>query len=211
MGVPDSEAPGDSRLEAPDDTDRLDIGAPDAGPADDKFEYLFDSAEDPEAQAEPDPTPQDVTDDWADPPRGQEALTDRFDAFDADTWHFKPAPTPWYQTRQAVLGIILVALAVVALVVAVVLLTVRGPSDEESPSPATSTTTTPTTTTDAPTTATASSELPPPPPPPPAPPPPVESAPAYYPPRYQNRPTKKPEINVTRTPISVAPQPRRPR
>jgi hypothetical protein len=210
--VPDSEASGDSRLDAPVDTDRLDIGVPETEREDDQFEYLWDDPEDPEAQAEPDFAPEHVADDdWADPPNDQETLTDRFDAFDANTWHFKPPPTPWYQTRQAVLGIALVALAVVVLVVAVVLLTVRGPSDEEAPSPATSTSPT----TDAPTTATATSELPPPPPPPlpppPPPPPPAESAPAYYPPRYQNRPTKKPQINVTRSPLSVAPQPRGPR
>jgi hypothetical protein len=136
-------------------------------------------------------------------------LTERFDAFDANTWHFKPPPTPWYQTRQAVFGIALVALAVVALVIAVVLLAIREPSDKQAPRPATSPT--PTTDTTGVTTTSALPPPPPPPPPPPLPPPPTASGPAYYPPRNPPQPTKKPEFNVTRAPLSVAPQPRAPR
>jgi hypothetical protein len=215
--VPESEASGDSRLEVPVDTDRLDTGMPDGEPAEQEFEYLLDEVDELDG-AEPltDPAtdpdglgPDAVGPDWVELTPDPALVTDRFDAFDANTWHFKPAPKPWYQTRQAVVGIALVAFAAVALVVAVVLLAIRGSSDDVPALP-----TSTTGTTDPPTTVTASSELPPPPvlpppPPPPVPPPPTaQSGPAYYPPRTQARPTKKPQQNVTRTPISVAPQPR---
>jgi hypothetical protein len=142
-------------------------------------------------------------DEYADP-------DDHFDAFDANTWHFKAPPTPWYRTRQALIALVAVSAAVVALIVSVVLLAFRGGSGTED-TPATDTSSTPTTAASTPDT---TSALPPPPPPPPetsaspsAPPP------VYNRPRGEQRPTKQPEIGVTRTPvtrtqISVAPQPR---
>jgi hypothetical protein len=133
----------------------------------------------------------------------------RFDAFNANTWHFKAPPPPWYRTRQALIALAAVVAAIVALVVSVVLLAIRGPSDTEE-TPPTDTSSTPTTAASTPDT---TSALPPPPPPPP---PETSSSvapPVYNGPRYQPRPTKPPEIGVTRTPvtrtqISVAPQPR---
>ena len=149
--------------------------------------------------------------------------TGQFDAFNVDTWSFKPAPTPWYRTRQAATVIVAASAAVAAIVVSGVLLVVRGQS--ETVNEVTSSVT-PTVTPTAPTSAApvqvASSEAPsppasPPPPPPPPPPPaetaapPVNPAPNYQAPRVQPRQTKGPEINVTRAPISVAPQQRGPR
>ena len=151
---------------------------------------------------------------------------DGFDAFDESTWDdevFTPvAATPWYRSRQALPLLIASGAAVSALVVSVVLLLVRdsSPGAPPVPSPTTTAVTTPV--------ATATSRQPPPPaPPPPAPPPPPEEAPPQPPavnqapapvirPPARPRQTKEPEIGVTRTqetrsPISVAPQPRRPR
>ena len=45
--------------------------------------------------------PIEFGDDWDPGTAGDAPHDDRFDAFNATTWHFKPAPTPWYQTRQA--------------------------------------------------------------------------------------------------------------
>jgi hypothetical protein len=140
---------------------------------------------------------------------------DRFDAFDMNTWHFEPTPIPWYRTRQATAALVATAAAVVAIVVSGVLLVFRGPIDVNE-----STTVTPTAPTSAPQAPVASTAAPPPELPPPPPPPPsaeqVDPAPTVrYRPTVQPRPTKQPEIGVTRTPatrspISVAPQPRKP-
>jgi hypothetical protein len=149
-----------------------------------------------------------------------------FDAFNDNTWSFKPAPTPWYRTRQALTAIIAASAAVAAIVVAGVLLVFRGSGstvDQVTSS------VTPTAPTSAAPVSVASNKAPPPPlpppppplppPPPPLPPPPppsetaaspVNPAPRYEPPPVQPRQTKGPEINVTRSPISVAPQPRGP-
>ena len=149
-----------------------------------------------------------------------------FDAFNDNTWSFKPAPTPWYRTRQALTAIIAASAAVAAIVVAGVLLVFRGSGstvDQVTSS------VTPTAPTSAAPVSVESSKAPPPPlappppplppPPPPLPPPPppsetaaspVNPAPRYEPPPVQPRQTKGPEINVTRSPISVAPQPRGP-
>lgn len=194
--MPESEGSGESVLDDPVDTDQLGVQEPPTPEPDDEFDYLLGT---PEREPEPESdtaSPQ--------PPGPEDPNFTPFDAFNASTWRFKPAPVPWYRTRPAVAGITAVAIALVALVVAVVLLAFRQPADDEVPAPRTSTT--PATAT--PTTVTAtSSALPPPPPPPP--PPPV-SAPAGGggggP--VGTRPTKKPEINVTRKPISVRPQPR---
>ena len=154
-----------------------------------------------------------------------------FDAFNDNTWSFKPAPTPWYRTGQATTAIIAASAAVAAIVVSGVLLVFRGSGstvDQVTSS------VTPTAPTSAAPVSVASSEAPPPPLPPsppplppspplppplppPAPPPPSETAaspvnpaPRYEPPPVQPRQTKGPEMNITRSPISVAPQPRGP-
>lgn len=139
---------------------------------------------------------------------------DGFDAFDENTWGESFAPVsrpPWHQSRQARTLLIASGAALSAIVVSVVLLVVKGSPVDDNPVPTHETTaaTTPL--------ATASSEPPAPPPPPPPPPPPapsaVNDAPAVVQPTVRPKPTKQPEIGVTRTPvtrqpISVAPQPR---
>jgi hypothetical protein len=149
-----------------------------------------------------------------------------FDAFNINTWNCTPAPKPWYGTRQAVTAIIAASTAMVAIVVSAVLLVFRGEGNTVDD---VTSSVTPTAPTSAAPVEVASSEAPPPPLPPPpetaspppetaSPPPetasPVNTAPSYNP-TYQPRPTKEPEIGVTRTPvirspISVAPQPRGP-
>lgn len=144
---------------------------------------------------------------------------DGFDAFDENTWDqdFTPvSTTPWHRSTQARTLLIASAAAVSAIVISVSLLVFRGPSGGDESSPVDSSTT-PTTTP----LATATSVTPPAPPPPPPPPPPPEpaaenQAPAVVRPSVRPRPTKQPEIGVTRTPatrqpISVAPQQRGPR
>jgi hypothetical protein len=222
----DSDYTGDYRLDEPVDTDRLPIAAhedlaePEPGATADEFGYLLDDpAEDQGPFEGTDPETGELYDDqYTDQYADQygEPDDDRFDAFNANTWHFKAPPPPWYRTRQALIALAAVAAAVVALVVSVVLLALGGPSDTDE-APATDTSPTPTTAASTPDT---TSALPPPSPPPP--PPPATSAssaasvappPVYERPRYEPRPTKPPEIGVTRTPItrtqiSVAPQPR---
>lgn len=146
------------------------------------------------------------------------ALHDRapgtFDAFDADTWYFEPAPEPWYRRRQTLAVWIAVGAAAAALVVSAVLLIVRSPGPEVD-------TTTPT---EAPSTTTAvstertTSRVVPPPPAPETSAGPIDPRPAQTvrPQNPRPRSTRPPEIGVTRTPvtrspISVAPQPRGPR
>jgi hypothetical protein len=138
----------------------------------------------------------------------------RFDAFNDNTWSFAPAPTPWYRTRQATTAIVAVSAAAAAIVVSGVLLVFRGDSGTAHE---VTTSVTPTAPTSAAPLQVASSEAPPPPELPPPPPPPETAAPVNQAPRSnpssQQRPTKAPEIGVTRTPvtrqpISVAPQPR---
>ena len=139
-----------------------------------------------------------------------------FDAFDENTWDedFTPASTePWHRSSQARTLLIASAAALSAIVVSVVLLVFRGSpaADQTGPAQSTPPTTTPL--------ATATSERPPPLPPPPPPPPEpstMNQAPAVVRPTVRPRPTKQPEIGVTRTPatrfpISVAPQQRGPR
>ena len=136
------------------------------------------------------------------PPAGD----DGFDPYNMNTWRFRPAPTPWYRTRPAVVAMVAAGLAASALVVSGVLL-VLGGSGPAPPEPESATPATPTSSAPKPT-----------PPPPPPPPPPeetaaVQQAPAYRPTQRPPRRTKAPEFGVTRTPqtrapISVAPQPR---
>lgn len=148
---------------------------------------------------------------WVDEYADQHAEPDedRFDAFNANTWHFKAPPIPWYRTRQALIALVAVVAAIVALVVSIVLLALGGPSDTDE-APVTDTSSTPTTAASTPDT---TSALPPPPPPPPPETTSSVAPPVYNGPRYEPRPSKPPEIGVTRTPvtrtqISVAPQPR---
>ncbi len=149
---------------------------------------------------------------------GEPKQHDGFDAFDENTWDedFTPvSTTTWHRSSQARTLMIVSAAALSAIVVSVVLLVFRSSpaADESVPSESTPPSTTPL--------ATATSEQPPAPPPPPPPPPPPEpstmnEAPAVVRPTVRPRPTKQPEIGVTRTPvtrlpISVAPQQRGPR
>ncbi|BCI78990.1 hypothetical protein MTY66_06150 [Mycolicibacterium sp. TY66] len=135
-----------------------------------------------------------------------EPTGDTFDAFNTDTWRFREPPPPWYRKKDVRLLLIVVAVAVVALVVSLVVLATRRDSGSDEAPVEPSTTTTTTTTTNAP--VTSSTPSPPPPPPPPAEPPPAAAPPAYHPPAAPPAPTRPPEINVTRMPLSVAPTPR---
>jgi hypothetical protein len=126
-----------------------------------------------------------------------------FDAFDENTWYFEPAPVPWYRSKLAVTALIATVAAAGALVVSGVLLLFRGPDTavDDSTTPVTPT---------APTTVASSESETPEPPPPPPPPPPVTSAEPVAPPAQTfaprtPRPTKQPEIGVTRTPVTRSP------
>lgn len=141
------------------------------------------------------------------PPAGD----DGFDPYNMNTWRFRPAPTPWYRTRPAVVAMVAAGLAASALVVSGVLL-VLGGSGPAPPEPESATPATPTSSAPKPTPTTRPPE-PPPPPPPPEETAAVQQAPAYRPTQRPPRRTKAPEFGVTRTPqtrapISVAPQPR---
>jgi hypothetical protein len=202
------------------------------------FDYLFDDPTDADdssgADAPPEPVaPEDFDyalrddDQWDDPDDNFWSNDSRadgdgsFDAFDANTWYYEPAPTPWYRTKQAMTAFIAVAASTVALVVSGVLLVFRVPSTAGDETPLV----TPTAPSTAAPTQMATSAAPPPPqaPPPQAPPPqvpppqtsaaPIDVAPAetYRPRSPLPRTTKEPEIGVTRTPVtrspmSVAPQ-----
>jgi hypothetical protein len=195
--VAEREASGDFdyRLDDPGEVDGLTSldGVPEATESGD-FDYLFqDPDEDP----------------WEDP-LGEDTDGDGyFDAFNAGTWSFQPLPTPWYRTKQAVTVMIAAAAATAAIVVSGVLLVFHAPSNAVDET----TSVTPTEPTSAAPTESATNA----PEPPPLPPPPPETvaspenpAPIYNSPREEPRQTKAPEINVTRSPMSVAPQPRTP-
>jgi len=194
------------------------------------FDYLWDdqadaaelTGDDLAFEQDPAETPDDLLkgpgdDQWDDPDDnfwdnqpGVVDDDDRFDAFNDTTWSFKPAPIPWYRTKQAMTAIVAASAAMAAIVVSGVLLVFRG---ESSTTTEVTSSVTPTAPTSVAPLQVASSEAPPPAaPPPPAPPPetasPVNQAPRYEAPRVQPRQTKRPEINVTRSPMSVAPQPR---
>jgi hypothetical protein len=124
---------------------------------------------------------------------------------------FKPAPTPWYRTRRALF--VPVAVIAVAVLLSIISMLLRSPAPEDpttvTPTTAPAPSSVPPTSNDV--TATLTSQPAPPAPPPPAtpPPPPAQDAPAYQP-RYQapaESPAPKPEIGVTRSPISVSPKP----
>ncbi|MDP9167724.1 MAG: hypothetical protein M3O32_16950, partial [Actinomycetota bacterium] len=112
----DGEAPGEARLDDPVDgpgdpvdTDRLavDQRTPvDTAGEDAQFGYLLDAdhhdsttglteADEPAVGFAEDPYPQP---EWVEPPPPTEAEEKTFDAFDARTWNFTPAPMPWYRT-----------------------------------------------------------------------------------------------------------------
>ncbi|MFG1934890.1 hypothetical protein ACGFK1_30260 [Mycobacterium sp. NPDC048908] len=195
------------------------------------FDYLWDDQADADGltgddlafDADPAETPDDLLkgpgdDQWDDPDDNfwdnqpdVDAGHDGFDAFNASTWSFKPAPVPWYRTKQAMTAIVAASAAMAAIVVSGVLLVFRGGADGTVPEVTSSVTPTAPTSV-APLQVASSEAAPPPAPPPPAPPPetaaPVNQAPRYEAPRVQPRQTKGPEINVTRSPLSVAPQPR---
>jgi hypothetical protein len=140
------------------------------------------------------------------------------------TLTFKPPPRPWYRTKQATIALVAVASAAVAVPVVLLVLPsgpATRPEESTSVSPKASTSAQPATSSAQPMPTNAPPPLPPPPPPPP--PPPTEdtgSAPADTQPYPWSRPaapepTERPDIGVTRTPvtrapISVAPHPRQP-
>jgi cell division septation protein DedD len=188
------------------------------------FDYLWDDPADAEGLTSDDDAlevqpaeelgspPKDPGDDLWDEPDDNfwdnQLDSGHFDAFNYNTWSFRPAPMPWYRTKQALTAIIAASAAVAAIVVSGVLLVFRGPANTVDK---VTSSVTPTAPTSAPV-AVATSAEPPPPPPPPETASAVNTAPRYNP-TYQPRPTKAPEIGVTRTPvtrlpISVAPQPR---
>ena len=186
------------------------------------FDYLWDDPADADGltseddalevhQADqPGSPPKDPGDDLWDEPDDNfwdnQPDSGHFDAFNNNSWRFEPPPPPWYRTKQALTAILAASAAVAAIVVAGVLLVFRGPAhtvDEVTES------VTPTAPTSAEPVATSAEPPPPlPPPPPPETASSVNTAPRYEAPRVQPRQTKGPEINVTRAPISVAPQPR---
>jgi hypothetical protein len=199
----------DDPVDDPVDTDRLSVDTPDdvdAPATDGEFGYLLDEQDYSKFhQVEHEDVPADPA--WTEPPPPPGERT--FDAFNASTWNFKPSSTPWYRTGRTPTVLVAVTVAVVALVVSVVLLAFRGSSeDDTAPVKSPDASTAPTTATAPPAT---SAEPPPPPPPPPAPPPPpptaseIDQPPVYQRPQ-QRQPTRKPEINVTRSPMSVKPQ-----
>ena len=189
-----------------------------------EFDYLWDDPADAEGLTSDDDAlevqpaeelgspPKDPGDDLWDEPDDNfwdnQPDSGHFDAFNDRTWRFEPAPPPWYRTKRALTAIIAASAAVAAIVVSGVLLVFRGPADTVDE---VTSSVTPTAPTSAPVPVATSAE-----PEPPLPPPetasPVNTAPRYNP-THQPRPTKAPEIDVTRTPvtrlpISVSPQPR---
>jgi hypothetical protein len=196
QGVVERGAPGDSDYTG----EYVDEPAP--GDGDAGYDYLLEDV----PQGHPVGIAWSETE-WGHPERQPEPAPyrggseGRFDAFDANTWNFKPAPPPWYDSIQAKLAIVAVSAAAVAMVVSIVLLLLPDSSGEDD-DPSSSTSTAPTTTT----TTVTSSALPPPPPPPP---PPTsetpEQAPVIVRPRQPTRQSNKPEIGVTRTPVTRSP------
>jgi cytoskeletal protein RodZ len=131
---------------------------------------------------------------------------------------FKPAPQPWYRTRRGL--VVLIAVIAVAVVLSIIPLFMRTPApdtDESTNAPPTSAEPAPssapqTSNSVAPTLTSQPAPPPPPPPSPPPPPPAQDDAPTYtreYPaPRDGSSPKPaKPDLDVTRAPISVAPKP----
>jgi hypothetical protein len=203
------------------------------------FDYLWDDPADADGltsddevfedqlDEEPDQQPNDPDDDLLDDPDDNfwdnqpdpddsSGVIGHFDAFNNNTWSFTPPPTPWYRTKQALTAIIAASAAMAAIVVSGVLLAFRGPDSTVEQVTSSVTPTAPTSAAPIPLATNSEPEPPLPPPPPPETASPVNPAPNNRNSTYQPRPSKAPEIGVTRTPvtrapISVAPQPRGPR
>jgi hypothetical protein len=182
----------------------------------------------PAAVARPSEAPREAEPAPAPPPRrvfsptvSTWTVNGQLRASDNSTLTFRAPPPPWYRTKPG--RIALVAVASAAVVVPIVLLVLpggssTGPGEPTSVAPQPSTTAPPTVSSAPPKPTNAPPPLPPPPPPPPPPaPPPSEdtgsaNSQPYWTPDAP-APTAKPDIGVTRTPvtrapISVAPQPR---
>ena len=133
-----------------------------------------------------------------------------FDDFDVEP--YKPPPPPWYRSNTAMVAIGAIALAVIAILVSAVLLVSR---DSRGPAPVVERPVATTPSSAAPTTPPMIASVPPSAPETPTP---TETASApvvVVAPTQAPRPTDPPEIGVTRTPvtrsqISVSPQPRQP-
>lgn len=194
---------------------------PSADQADTGTEVDHDPITEPLPLAEP-TTEGDGVDDWYDErePTYTRAFTGTPIGSSVGALTFKAAPAPWYRTKRGVIGVIAAAAAVLLSVA--VLQLVRGSStDADQPSaPAPSAEPTAENTPPSPVgpepSMSAPAPPPAPPPPPPPPPSPQDSAPAYQP--YYPAPrnpapsqSNKPEIGVTRPPMSVAPDVRAPR
>jgi hypothetical protein len=134
------------------------------------------------------------------------------------TLTFRVRPDPWYRTNAAKLALVVLGLA--AAVASLVVLLWPSSTPEPQPQDAGSSAPAPSPTASPTQSAPTSAQLPPPPAPPIGPPPggpppppapsadqmaPPASPPAYYPPQYDEPTQKKPETDVTRAPISVAP------
>jgi hypothetical protein len=130
---------------------------------------------------------------------------------------FRARPDPWYRTNAAKLALVVLGLG--AAVASLVVLLWPSSTSEPQPQDAGSTSAPAATPTASPS-ASPSAELPPVPPPvglPPGVPPPTAdqmappaAPPRYYPPQYDEPTQQKPQIDVTRAPISVAPSVRGP-
>lgn len=147
-------------------------------------------------------------------PRSYTAGLQPFTTSAATSMTFRIRPDPWYRTNAAKLALVVLGLATA--VAAVVMLLWPSSTPQPQPQDATSSSAPTPSATPSQSAAPSPEPTPAPAPPgdlppgdlPPGPPPPDASAeqmapPAYYP-RY-DQPTKKPAIDVTRAPISVAP------
>ncbi|MGV0853124.1 hypothetical protein [Mycolicibacterium phlei] len=171
------------------------------------FDYLFDitDADESDVAAQAANARLTTDDDYESLEVVQPDLS--FDAFNADTWYFEPAPPPWYRTKQAMSLLVATSVAAVALVVSGVLLTFR---DAGAPAVRQTTSQTPTAQSSAAPRPSSSPSKPPPPPPPPPPqtseaPPPPPPAQTVRPRSPSTRVTRAPEHNVTRTPVTRSP------
>ena len=143
---------------------------------------------------------------------GFESDADETDGYEPEAYAigpYRPPPRPWYRDPQAITAVGAIGVAVLAILVSTILLLVRpqrGPSTVVGPAtPARTTTSAPTTI--------AGPAAPPPPPPSGAVTP--GTVPVVVAPREPPGPSRSPEFNVTRTPvtrspISVHPEPHRP-
>ena len=171
-------------------------------------EYEYDEQDPGYVEAEPEPQ---ETRETVGAFSYAEPFIDRRPGSPGDSLTFKPyVTTPWYRTKRGL--IVLIALVVVAVVLALMPLLLRGPSDEPT-NVTPSTEPAPSSVQPSATSVAPSLTSPPAPPPPPAPsPPPAQETPVYRP-QYPSSgggygsQAPKPEIGVTRAPISVAPKP----